>query len=180
MKEPSFFVKLKIFYNHKRIVIKQYNVLYNLLRSNSYNFFSKYFGGVKFIKVLAQLEMRFSVVILRLFFAKNIKQAEVLIKEKKIFINNTYKHFKYITKPRDLLRKVSFLDHKNFFALYFKKKSDIFDKYLSTNNNRRYFNRSRLKFIKPRGRRCKVQLVKYKLKKIKKHKRYFGKLLYNV
>jgi len=170
----SFFTKLKIFYNYKRIVIKQYNILYNLAKSKSYNFFSKYFGGVKFIKVLTELEMRFSVVVLRLFFAKNITQAENLIKDKKILINNTYKNFKYTLKPKDLLRKVGVLNYKNFFTLYFEKKEINSNpvKYLQKNhvNNNLFITGAYIQAYK-------LWLSQLKWKK---HNLYFGKLLFSV
>jgi len=157
-----------MFFNYKRVVIKQYNVLYNLGKSNNYNFFSKYFGGVKFMKVLTQLEMRFSVVILRLFFVKNIKQAEMLIKKKKIFINNTFKNFKYTLKPKDLIRKISYIHYKSFFTLYFEKKYSHF-----MFNNNFYLDPN---FFEPYS-------LWLKKKCVKSHTQYrlrFGKLLFNI
>lgn len=99
------FPKIKLLKKKKQVIWSQVSVLYGKkIRNIAYKgHSSKFIFNKRFSNILCKLELRLNVILFRVCFVTKIIEANKLIKNKKIFVNNVVKHREYLLIKGDIV-----------------------------------------------------------------------------
>ena len=100
------FTRIKWLFEQKRIVLRQYSIIYGkgLYKRLHSNRKGKFSYGVRFCKFIYYLELRLNILITRLRLTEKIFDANILIYLKLVCVNGSYKHKHYLVKIGDIIR----------------------------------------------------------------------------